>query len=1208
MAQIRTLFDPAKGIQRSIEKVISYQASQEARLKAEISEYIVTDSIEDQLERLLLNMQSAMDAGVGHEIGVWVSGFYGSGKSSLTKYLGLAFDQRVIVDGQPFLRHLQDRLTRPQTKALLSTVAARFPAAVVMLDLASEQIAGATLAEVSTVLYYKVLQYAGYSRNLKVAALERRLKKEGRFGDFEEMFRQETSGQEWADFQNDELVVDSLLPRIAHRLYPALFRDDQTFTTATSDVIYLMNDRVREMIDIVRECSGQEHVVFVIDEIGQYVGANQNKILDLQGLAENLKNIGHGKVWIIGTAQQTLTEDDPRAAINSPQLFKLKDRFPISLELESSDIREICHRRLLSKSSAGGAALGTLFDRHGQALRQNTKLTDAKFYDSSFDKKAFVDLYPFLPAHFDILLHLLGALAKSTGGYGLRSAIKVIQDILVDETAGEPPVADRDVGWLATTVTLFNALDKDIARAFPSVHQAVERVRVRFVDDRLVQDVAKTIGILQILGNMPATAQNIASLMQPAVDTSTMADEVKRAIDAMRSDALVPLGEKDHSFRFFSEKLHDVERERSQIPLRTVDVRRIFSDALRQVFDPLPTARISGTLSVTSGLRLLSGGQVASLAGDRETIQAVVTFADPTDYEVERDRLLEESRHRSSESVIYLIGRSTPKVADLVADIYRSQRIVELHRNDPDQEVRDYCAGQTDQMTRDTTEVSQLLSRSLAQGSFIFRGSATAVDSLDQSVSTAAKKLLVDAGGQVFDRYQEAPVRAGTDLSEKFLRAASANLRAVTSQLDPLGLVEVNGGGATIDVANKALVSIRDYTERSGTVEGRRLLDVFADPPFGWSQDTTRYLVAALLVAGEVKLRVAGREVTVNGQQAIDALKTNNTFKPVGISLREDRPSMDVLAKAAERLTDLCGDQVLPLEVDISKAARKLLPSMQQNFAPLTEKLEVFGLPGVENLESINQQMRDMLLSDASDAPQRFGAEDSSLYDGIKWAQAVRLAFDNGLNDVIRSLREIQRSLGEMPNTGVPGELRAEVYEDVEMIEDRLRQDDFYRFQPDLNSVRTSIEGRVASAVGTMQATIARRLQEVEQDFQRMPEWSMFTPEEQRNTLSELQAMEQQVETDLVGLKRLISLQFDIEQTIGAIKNRVRLDARSRIERERDAQSGAGANEPAVKAVRAVRVPIRISSTAQLDALVHRLQELRLELGFAEIEIVVDEE
>ena len=87
----------------------------------------------------------------------------------------MALDDRVQVDGQPFLRHLHDRLRRPQTKALLNAVDNRLSAAVVMLDLASQQIAGAMLAEVSTVLYYKVLQELGYSRNTKVAALERKL-------------------------------------------------------------------------------------------------------------------------------------------------------------------------------------------------------------------------------------------------------------------------------------------------------------------------------------------------------------------------------------------------------------------------------------------------------------------------------------------------------------------------------------------------------------------------------------------------------------------------------------------------------------------------------------------------------------------------------------------------------------------------------------------------------------------------------------------------------------------------------------------------------------------------------------------------------------------------------------------------------------------------------------------------------------------------
>ena len=175
--EIKQLFDSNKDIYRTIEKVITYSASQEQRLKAEISEYVVTESIEEQFEKLLGKMQAAMEAGGENEVGVWVSGFYGSGKSSFTKYLGLAFDESVTIDGTPFIQHLQNRFKKQTTKQLLSTVAKRFPAAVVMLDLASTQLADASMKEVSTVLYYKILEWAGYSQNLKVAAFERRLEK-----------------------------------------------------------------------------------------------------------------------------------------------------------------------------------------------------------------------------------------------------------------------------------------------------------------------------------------------------------------------------------------------------------------------------------------------------------------------------------------------------------------------------------------------------------------------------------------------------------------------------------------------------------------------------------------------------------------------------------------------------------------------------------------------------------------------------------------------------------------------------------------------------------------------------------------------------------------------------------------------------------------------------------------------------------------------
>jgi hypothetical protein len=1203
---IRQLFDPNKNIDRSIEKVITYGASQENRLKAEISEYVVTDSIEEQMVKLLEKMQLAMDSGGENEIGVWVSGFYGSGKSSFTKYLGFAFDQRVTIDGVPFVKHLQDRLHTAQAKALLSTVVTRFPAAVVMLDLAAEMLAGATMEDVSTVLYYKVLNWAGYSRNLKIAALERRLEKDGRYDEFVQKVELAVPGVSWKDLQNDPLVVDSLIPELAHELYPALFPNAGSFSSSTDGFVTFEDQRVEEMINIIRKKSGKEHIIFVVDEVGQYISSRDNLILNLDGLAKNLKRLGDGKVWIMSTAQQTLTEDDPSAALNSEKLYKLKDRFPIQVDLEASDIKEICYKRLLGKSPAGEAELGGRFDLHGQALRHNTRLQDAKYYDSEFDRTAFVNLYPFLPAHFEILLHLLGALAKSTGGVGLRSAIKVIQDILVEGADGRTPAGDQQVGWLATTVTLFDALERDIKRAFVSKYQAFEKVRIRFPDSQLHQDIGKTIAVLQILSNMPVTRQNVASLMHPAIDQPSRLDEISKAIDELLNDPSVPLTERDGHLSFLSEKLREIEEQRGQIVLRQMDVQRIFSEALRSCFDPLPKATLHSTFTVTSGVKLQSGTGLISLAGERDPVQTVVKFAKASDYETERAALIEESRHKTEQNNIFLLCRSSDELQALAEEIYRCKEIARKYSTEPDSEVKDYCENQSaraEDLTRN--KLSPGIKKALAGGSFIFRGQPTAVTALDPELGEAAKKILSSVAEQVFDRYGEAPVRVETGVAEKFLRLS--NLNAVTSALDPLGLVEISGGTPRIKSSQKAIVSIRDFIDRNGAVYGKSLLDYFGEAPFGWSKDTTRYILAAMLIGGELKLKVSGREVTARGQQAIDALKTNNSFATIGVSRRIDQPDIHSLSRAAERLTALTGEMVVPLEDEISAVTTRTFPRFQQEYSPLSEKLAALSVAGVERVRTLNQDLADILTTDGSDATERLGGERSSLYENLVWAGELKHALAEGLASTIRELQEHRKELDSLPGSGIPGQLCQDLSDELALIKQRLVADDFYLHLADLNSSLTTIKSRVRDAVVQLKAEQKNRLTSAGEDLQRLPEWTELTQEEQSNALAVLEGLAVDAPENLSGLKQLIARDYDINTRSNDLKERIRAQGQERVrQRIEDERKKKGANDEPVTLVKTVPVPASVRTVAELDELIRLLQELKAQAAlYSDLEVTL---
>src|SRR5690606_33054364 len=121
------------------------------------------------------------------------------------------------------------------------------------------------------------------------------------------------------------------------------------------------------------------------------------------------------------------------------------------------------------------------------------------------------------------------------------------------------------------------------------------------------------------------------------------------------------------------------------------------------------------------------------------------------------------------------------------------------------------------------------------------------------------------------------------------------------------------------------------------------------------------------------------------------------------------------------------GDTVIPLEQEISKASAKHFPRFQHEYGSLGEKLIGLGLAGSDRVQAMNQELADVLFTDASDAPQRLGAETSALYDNLKWALEVKRSLDNGLDSTLRELQSHRQDLDALPDTGIPGDLRNEL-------------------------------------------------------------------------------------------------------------------------------------------------------------------------------------
>lgn len=1139
MTAIREIFDKSKPIDRRIEKVITYEMTNEQLLKQEVQEYVVTESIEDHFERLIDRLEEGMTSAGRTEVGVWVSGFYGSGKSSFTKYLGFALDADRTLDGKPFRSWLQNQFKSQALRARLNTVAQKCPASVIMLDLAAEMLAGATMVEISSVLYAKVMQWAGYSRDEKIAYLEFMLERDGQLDKFKKRISDLSKGKDFDEIKNQPLVMKALASKVASEFYPELFPDSKAFNEIRIEERIKEDDRVKQMLDLVERKTGQKNVIFILDEVGQYVAARDDLILNLDGLAKNLKSLGGGRAWIIATAQQMLTEDDPRAATNTAKLFKLQARFPVSIDLEASDIKEICYNRLLSKSKQSEEMLSKLFDANGPQLRFATDLKNTKYYRADLTKETFCRYYPFLPHHFDILLQMLARLAKTRGGVGLRSAIKVIQDVLVDPgktRKGAKLLAEEPVGKLATMVDLYDTLHSDIERPFPHIVNGVEKAKHVFGSNCPCARAAKAIAVLQILEDFPVSRENLAALLHPTVDSQPLLDVVNQAVDDMLKEESVPLSEVDSSLRFMSEALINLENERVKIMPRMADLRNIHNTALREIFTPSPTVKLHGTRAVSMGLKVFAGAMPVSLFGDKEPIQGYIDFVAEPQYETKKNDLILESQQKSSLSVIYILGHEDKEIDDILLDIYRCREIYNKNRNKAhDKETEEYLRSQNQRAsTLERDHLIPRLRKSLESGSFIFRGKPKAVGELGTNLKESVRKYLESVAKEVFLKYVEASVQAESATAERFLK--TERLDRVTSENDPLSLVQSNG---SIDANNKAIVSIKDYLEHHGQVDGRRLLDNFFNAPCGWSKDTTRYLIAAMLVGSIVKLRISGEDITVRGEVAVNNLRNTNSFNKIGISLREKGYSPEELLRARERLLQLTADEVLPHEEDISRCVIRHFPDLQQDYAPLATLLENLNLPGTKRAQNVQDNLSEILKGDASDATNRLGGEECPLFDDLYWAREVKKAFDNGIGLIVKQAIKLLDEIPKLPDTGVPGTLISETQGLRDGLNDDLQRNDFYNYMPQMQNSITEIEACVSVAASEfikqqtddLTARISRLLS--------LPEWNQLGTEDKNRLGSELDELKVEAKLDLDGLRQLINNDYDLNNQLRRFESEI---------------------------------------------------------------------
>ena len=144
----------------------------------------------------------------------------------------------------------------------------------------------------------------------------------------------------------------------------------------------------------------------------------------------------------------------------------------------------------------------------------------------------------------------------------------------------------------------------------------------------------------------------------------------------------------------------------------------------------------------------------------------------------------------------------------------------------------------------------------------------------------------------------------------------------------------------------------------------------------------------------------------------------------------------------------------------------------------------------------------------------------------------------------------------------------------------------------------------VRDAVITLSDQQKLRLKEGIEDLQRIPEWEELTQEESGNAINQLDTLTLTAPQDLVGLKKLLARDYDINSTIEELKRSIQRQGQERLRQRIEEERNKIGEKGPVKFSKSIVVPIKLTSAADIDSLIQQLHEVKAQLSlYEEIEV-----
>ena len=897
-----------KDIDRNINGVIKVAQDDEAVIVQELQEYIITKELRKHFNTFLDAYERSLSQPTDR-IGVWISGFFGSGKSHFLKILSYLLENDIVA-GKRAVEYFADKFDDRMMYMQLENCT-KVPTATILFNIDSKSPVNKDKTAILRVFAKVFYEHRGfYGDDLKIAKLEQFIDKSGKTELFKAKFK-EINGDDWEEARTAYTFFEDDIVEVMQQTLNMSEESARNWFNGNDTSELSIDQLVREIKEYIDSKGRDFRLIFLVDEVGQYIGSDGSLMLNLQTIVEEIGSKCGGRVWVVVTSQEAI---DSVTKISGDDFSKIQGRFNTRLSLSSSSVDEVIRRRILAKNSDAEDLLRMVYDQNAAVLKNlftfNDAVLDLKGYSG---ENEFVETYPFVPYQFRLMQNVLAEIRKhgNSGKHlsgGERSMLSGFQEAAQaiknkDENALVPFSLFYD--------TVHTFLDSTIRRVIDRCQTAADN------DDGIEPydvHVLKLLYLIRYVDDVKANVENITTLMVDDIraDKINMRKRIQTSLDRLLSQNYI--SRNGDTYTFLTDEEQEIAREIRNTPVDSAEIIRaiaetIFGDLYPNKkfkygkydfpFDQMIDETMVGTPTGSIRLHILTVASDIYTAGYQRYISLSGTE--------------NEAIFRLSDEFPYF---EELEEAKKIRKYIKSRNVSQL----PEQ-TQDIIHGYQQQAAQNEKRARELLSNAILNASVYAKGET--ISSRASTVRERFEYALASLVDKVYNKLSM--IQRNFDNDDELLKIlqSSNDQRQITGEV-----ALVNPEAADEMELYLQTQKIKSLPTSMGDIQTR-----FSAIPYGWREIDIAAEIISMIAAGKVVLTYSGNQIQPTDRHIPDYLRKKTEINKSLISLRVKIPE-NLLKASRKFLKDYFNIMDLPADED------GLIAFVLENFTAERDKFQ----------------------------------------------------------------------------------------------------------------------------------------------------------------------------------------------------------------------------------------------------------------------------